>query len=758
MTAGSRVIGLGLDRVDGPAKVTGAAVYTMDVTAAGLLHAALVRSTFAVGSITSLDTAEAAAAPGVVAVFTHENAPRMKRPAWNLLTPPPPVPLRDSSVHHYGQYIAMVVAETHEQATAAADLVRVGYRAAGPAALSLETPGTKGRGNPYFLDAKRGDVESALAAADVTVDATFVTSANAHNPLGLFSTVAHWEGGRLTVHDSTQNPFLIRDSLAKVFSMSRDRVQVLTPYVGGAFGAGLRLWQHVILTAMAAREVGRPVKTVLTRPQMFTGVGHRPETIQRMRVGARRDGTITAIDHEATSPAAKVANVLYPVTLSTPATYRCDNVRGRDRQVRLDIPSPAHMRGPGEAEGNFALETALDEVAYALGMDPVDLRLRNYADVHPQTGLAWSSKALDECYRQGTERFGWAARTPQPRSMRDGRWLVGYGMAGVTYGHYQAKCQASVTVRRDGTALVRSGATDIGQGTYTVITQVAAEGLGLDPADVTFELGDTDLPRAPQAGGSGLATALSNAVYDATVNAVEGLLSLAGADRSSPLYGCSAGDVVVGGGHLHHREDVSRSESFAAILARAGRSDLTATGSSAPSRAENGVLLGSAAVSRFGRAGRRLVEATRAVAPAGAFAAHFVEVRVDPLLGRIRVARVVSAVDAGQVLNEKLARSQIIGGVVGGIGQALFEEITVDEGSGRVSNATFADYLVPVNADVPDLDVIFVGGPDAKNAVGVKGIGEIGLVGVAAAIGNAVHHATGKRLRSLPITIEELMD
>jgi xanthine dehydrogenase YagR molybdenum-binding subunit len=671
--------------------------------------------------------------------------------------PAPPVPLQDASVHHYGQYVAVVVAATQQQARAAAGLVRTDQEVAAASVRLHDTP-DKGRSNPFFLDAKRGDVEAGLRSADVTLDATYSTSPNAHNPMGLFSTLARWDGDRLVVHDSTQNPFLIRDGLAKVFSLSKDQVQILTPYVGGGFGAGLRLWQHVILTAMAARELGRPVKAVLTRPEMFTGIGHRPETLQQVRIGARRDGTLTAIDHEATSTAAKVARVLYPVTLGTPAAYRCDNVRGRDRQVRLDIPSPAHMRGPGEAEGNFAVETALDEVAYAIGMDPVELRLRNYAEVHPQTGLAWSSKALDECYRQGAERFGWAQRTAAPRSMRDGHWLVGYGMAGVSYGHYQAKCEASVTIAVDGAVLVRSGATDIGQGTYTVMTQVAAEGLGLRPADVRFELGDTDLPRAPQAGGSGLAIALSNAVHDATSNAIEALLALAREDAASPLHGCSRDDVDVADGRIHRRDDATSGATFTEVLARSGRAEVTARGSSAPPRADNGVLLGSAVVSRLGRAGRKLVQATHAVAPAGAFAAHFAEVRVDPLIGRLRVRRVVTAVDAGEVLNRKLARSQITGGVIGGIGQALFEEITTDRGSGRVSNATFADYLVPVNADIAELDVVFVGEPDPVNAVGVKGIGEIGLVGVAAAIGNAVHHATGRRLRSLPFTVADLLD
>jgi len=746
----------GIDRIDGPAKVTGTAAYPMDVALPGMAHAALVRSTIAVGIITSIDTAEASAAPGVLAVFTHETAPRLKKAPRNLLAPPPPPPLQDARVHHYGQYVAMVVAETPEQATAAASQIRATYQV-GDAALGISDPGAKARANPYFIDAKRGDVEAALASADVVVDATFTTAAHVHNPLGLFATVASWDGDRLTVYDSTQNPYLVRDSMARVFSVAKDHVRVLVPYVGGGFGAGLRLWQHVILTAMAARTIGRPVKLVLSRPQMFTGVGHRTSTQQRMRIGARRDGTLVAIDHEGTSTAARVTNVSYPVTMGTPAAYTCENVRARDKQVRLDIPSPAFMRAPGDAEGNFALETTLDEVACTLGMDPIELRRRNYAAVHPQTGLPWSSKALDDCYRIGAERFGWSQRTPEPRSMRDGRWLVGFGMAGVTFGHYQARCRASLTISRDGTALVRSGATDIGQGTYTVITQVAADALGLDPARVTFELGDTDFPRAPQAGGSGLATALGNAVHDAATTMIETMMGLVKDDKSSPLHGCKARDVAVSNGRIHRKDEPSRGETYADILARRGRTEVTVQGDSAPSRAEAGALLGSMAVSHLGGVGRKIVKMSGATVPAGAFGARFVEVRIDPHLGLLRVSRVVCARDGGRVLNEKLARSQIVGGTVGGIGQALFEESTTDAGSGRIANATLADYLVPVNADIPDMDVVFVGQPDSDNAVGTKGVGEIGLVGVAAAIANAIHHATGKRVRSLPITIDHLI-
>jgi xanthine dehydrogenase YagR molybdenum-binding subunit len=390
-------------------------------------------------------------------------------------------------------------------------------------------------------------------------------------------------------------------------------------------------------------------------------------------------------------------------------------------------------------------------------MDPVELRLRNYAEVHPQTGLPWSSKALRECYQVGAERFGWARREPAAGAMRDGRWLVGYGMAGVTYSHYQAKCQARATIRRDGTAHVASGATDIGTGTYTVMTQLAAEVLGLTVDRVTFELGDTRLPRAPQAGGSGLTAALGSAVHNTCVALVQRFLALVSDDPGSPLQGCAIEDIVASDGRLARGDDASRGESYAEILERHGLDELTADGDSAPSRAETGVLVGSLVVSRMGRFGRKLVGASHATVPAGAFGARFAEVRVDPDLGVLRIARIVSVTDGGRVLNNKLARSQIIGGTIGGIGMAMFEETISDPGSGRVANATLGDYLLAVNADVPDIDVDFVGEPDPDNPIGVKGIGEVGLAGVAAAIANGVYHATGRRIRSLPITIDQLL-
>jgi xanthine dehydrogenase YagR molybdenum-binding subunit len=750
----AKLVGRGVDRVDGPDKVTGAARYPSDFSLPNLAHAALVRSTIAAGTIRGITTGAAEAATGVLAVLTHQNAPRLHRGRRNVMTPPPDPPLQSDKIDHYGQYVAVVVAETPQQASAAARLVEVDYDP-GQALLSAEDPGAKPKANPYHLDMHRGDVDAALASAEVTVEATYTTSQQAHSPIGLFATVAWWEGSRLTVHDSTQNPFHVREVLAASFGVPEHDVRVLVPFVGGAFGAGLRVSPHTILAALAARIVQRPVKLVLTRPEMFTGLGHRPSTTQRIKVGATRDGALVAIDHEAAAAASMGTSLLYPIPMGTVAAYACPNVSARDTRTQLNISPVAHMRAPGEAEGNFAVESILDELAYELRIDPIELRLRNYAEVHPQTGLAWSSKALRVCYQVGAERFGWSRRSPEPGSMREGRWLVGYGMAGVTYGHNQAKCQARATIRRDGSAYVCSGTTEIGVGTWTVMGQLAAELLGLPPERVTFDLGDTAMPQAPYVGGSGTTVGLGSAIHDACRKLVQAFLDTVGDDEGSPLAGRKLEDVVIDGGRILRADDPSTGERYADILARHGLDELTADGNSAPPREEMGTQVKSLIV--HGHLGRKLVGLSHASVPAGAFGARFVEVRVDPDLGLLRVARVVSAIDAGRVVNEKTARSQIIGGTIQGIGTAMFEEVLSDPGSGRIANATFGDYLVPVNADVPDMDVVFVGEPDTANPLGIKGVGEVGYVGIPAAIANAVYHATGKRLRSLPITIDQLL-
>ena len=701
-TAG--LVGAAMDRVDGPAKVTGAARYPADFGYADLAHAVIVQSTIAAGRIAAIGTAAAEAAPGVLAVITHRNAPRLVRAPGGLGIGPPP-PLQDDRIVHHGQHIAVVVARTPQGAAAAARLIEVDYEPAEPM-LDLDDPRAERVDNAARRDVSRGDVAAGLAAADVVVSPTYTTPTQTNNPLGLFATVAYWDGDLLTVHDTTQGPTFDRRSLAVTFGLPESSVRVLAPFVGGAFGAGLRTWPHVVLAAVAARVTSRPVKLVLTRAQMFTSVGYRPPTVQRVTLGATRAGELVAIDHEGIEPAALEDDFAESLTRATAVLYDCPNMSGRTSQVRLNVPCPTWMRGPGEAPGVHALECALDELAYELGMDPLELRLRNYAETHPQSGRPWSSKALRACYELGAERFGWARRTPEPRSMRRGRMLVGYGMATAFYGYVQAPCQARATLGRDGTAVVRSAATDIGPGTYTVITQVAGDALGLPPDRVRFELGDSDMPPAALQGGSGLTAALSSAVHDACQELLRSFAELA-----------DGGPVTAG--------------TYTAILDDHGLAELSADGASA----------------------RR----TDLDAEPGIFAAKFAEVEVDPDLGLVRVTRVVAAVDGGRVINPKTAASQIIGGTTGGIGMALLEHTLSDPGTGRIANATFGDYLVAVSADVPDIDVIFAGDPDPMNPVGVKGIGEVAIVGVAPAIANAVYHATGRRIRSLPIAPELLL-
>jgi xanthine dehydrogenase YagR molybdenum-binding subunit len=735
MTTATRekIIGDPVDRVDGPLKVTGAALYPSDFTFPDLTHAVLLQSTIAAGTIRGIDAAKAEAAPGVLAVITHENAPALIEGPMTAQGPSPPFPFKDNRILHHGQHVAVVVARTREQAAAAARLVEIDYEEAAPV-LSIDDPRAPVLLNRWGQDVDRGDVTTALASAEVVYDETFTTAPVTNNPMGLFATVARWEGDRLTVHDASQWPTMVRTTLATVFDLPENNVRVLVPYLGGGFGNGLRAWPHVLLTAVAARVVGRPVKLVLTRPQMFTSVGHRPETLQRVRLGATREGRLVALDHESTSTIGALDDgQVEPVTQVTGNAYSCPNVATHDRRTRLHIPSPYSMRGPGTAQGNFAVESALDELSYTLGIDPIELRLRNYTEVHPGSGRPWSSKALRECYRVGAERFGWARRTPEIGSMRDGNWLVGYGMAGVTFTPGQAPCEATVSLRRDGTAHVRSASTDLGTGTYTIATQVTAELLGLDIDQVHVEIGDSDLPPAQYSGGSGMATSLSGAIQDAVGKLVRAFVDVVADDESSPLRGRSPDDVTATKGGIHVVDAPSIGETYIDILARHGLPEITAHGERNP-RA-NGA----------------------SPPPSGTFAAWFAEVRVDADLGLLRVARIVSAVDAGRILNEKLARSQIIGGAVMGIGMTMLEETVFDPVTGRIANATFGDYLIPSNADVADLDVVFVGTPDPVRPIGIKGIGEIGVVGVSAAIANAVYHATGRRIRSLPITVEQLL-
>jgi xanthine dehydrogenase YagR molybdenum-binding subunit len=748
----AEVVGTARDRVDGRLKVTGAAPYPIDVTLPGLAHAVLVQSTVVSGRILHIAMDAAERAPGVLSVISHVNAPALARGPVNELGSPSPLPpLQSDVVLHYGQHVAMVVAETREQAEAAAALIEVTYDADTPV-LSYDDPRAARVSHPWTPDYDRGDVARALAAADVQVKATYTTAENTNNPIGLFATVAVWDGNALTVHDTTQWTQHVRGVLAAAFGIDARDVRVLAPFVGGAFGAGLRAWPHVSLAALAARVTQRPVKLVLTRAQMFTSIGHRPGSVQQLSVGASREGQLAAIEHVSTSSLGMSDEMINLITTGTIDAYACPNLSTRATQVRRSIPTPGWMRAPGEAEGSFALESAIDELSYAVGIDPVELRVKNHAHVHPESGLPWSSNALLDCYRQGAERFGWSARNPKPRSMRNGRQLVGFGMGRAALFAYQPACRAIASIRRDGSVSVQSAATDIGCGTYTVMTMLVADCLGVPVERIRFGLGDSAMPMAPQQGGSGLTGALGNAVHAACVDLVRAFLTKVGGDEASPLRGCRLEDITVRDGGIQVTGSPARFETYAAILARHGLDEITTEAESAPP----GKTPSATMVPRGGRFVPFTAPSTSGRVHAGGFAAHFVEVNVDPDLGTIRVARVVSAVDGGRILNPKTARSQIIGGIVGGIGMALLEE-TASDRTGRVVTTSLADYVVAANADVRDIDVLFVGQPDPTTPIGTKGIGELSIMGLVAAIANAVYHATGTRVRSLPISIEKVL-
>ncbi len=732
-------MGPALDRIDGPLKVTGGARYSADVALDGVACGYLVQSTIARGSITAIDAAEAEAAPGVLRVLTHENAMRLPGgdraaydpPAGRVLTV-----LQEARVHYDGQPVALVVADTFEHARDAAALVRIAYEAES-AVLEMDAVIDQAyEPDPSLAlgqqpDSRRGDVEAGLAAADVCIEATYTTPVETHNPMEPHATIAVWdEGGEsLTLYDATQGVWPHRRTVARALGIDPERVRVVSRFIGGGFGCKGSVWSHVILAAMAARQLERPVKVVLPRRLMFAPVGHRPETRQVVALGARRDGRLTAIRHASTSHTSRIEDWLETCALVTRMLYECDAVATSHRIVPLDVGTPTFTRAPGQATGTFALESAMDELAWALGMDPVALRLANYAERDPATGKPFSSKSLRACYEVGGRRFGWAGRPKRPRSMRDGDALVGWGMATATYPTHRRAASADATLLADGTAVVRAGTQDIGTGTHTIMAQIAAEALGLPIERVTFELGDTELPETPISGGSMTAASTGSAVHQACLDARRAAARLALGDERSPLHGAGEDALRFEDGRVAMAGEPARSESYAAIAERNG-----------------GEVRGSA----------------HAEPPEDdpyakhAFGAVFVEARVDAQLGEVRVPRVVGAYGVGRVLNEKTARSQLIGGIVWGLGMALMEKTLIEPRSGRIVNADLAEYHVPVNADVGSIDITFVDEDDPHvNPIGVKGIGEIGITGVAAAVANAVYHATGVRVRELPITGEK---
>lgn len=733
------------DRVDGRLKVTGGARYAAEVPMPKMAHAVVVNATIAAGTIKSIDAAAAKKAPGVIAVISHLNAdklhgPPKPNPQQAQQSGPPQntgnlretkaLPFADATVHYLGQIIAVVVADTLEQATHAASLVKVAYNET-KAKTSLTAH--RGEAEDKKSTFHKGDADAAFASAAVKVDQTYVTPYEHHNPMEAHSITVGWDGDEVTLHDSSQYVYAVRQTLAQAFGVPRENVRVLSPFVGGAFGSKGGTWPHVLVGALASRMTKRPVKLVLTRKQLFFTAGHRPMTEQRVALGADRDGKLVSIIHEGVSQGSEVGDYMERFTSPTKVMYASPNVRGANPVVALNVSTPTYMRAPGENPGMFALESALDELAYAANIDPVQLRVLNHADRDPMQDKPWSSRSIKECYTRAAERFGWSRRSPQPRSMRDGRLLIGYGMASSTYPAHRSPASVKASLKSDGTMVVQSASHEMGMGTATVMSQLAAETIGLPAERVRFEYGDTKLPQAPISAGSMTVASVGSAVYGAARDLRKKLIDIAIADPRSPLHDANPDDVVTSEGRMALRDDAARGETYSALLARQYLPTIDAYFDAKPDEEEQKYA-------------------------SHAFGAHFAEVSVDPDLMIVRVRRMVSAFAAGRVLNEKTALSQYRGGIVMGIGMALLEQTHFDERYGSYVSVNLGEYLMPVHADVPELDVILVEEDDPHvNPIGAKGIGEIGIVGVAPAIANAVHHATGKRVRDLPITIDKLL-
>lgn len=740
----TRAIGQPLERVDGRLKVTGAATYAHEFQLPGAAQAVLVGSTIARGTLKELDTAEAEKAPGVLKVLTHLNAPKLKSPSGGPgamgggIRIEQRAPLSDAIISYAGQYIAVVVARTLEQARAAARLIRARYEAQPPVltfAAAAESARKPAQSFGEKLQETKGDPQKAFAETSlVQVDQTYSTPAETHNPMENSATTAWWESPeKLVLYDSTQHVKGVQDIAAAAFGLKRENVRVICPFVGGGFGCKGPVWPHTLLAALAAKVAGVPVKLELSRAQMFSGTGHRTPTRQRIQLAAGKDGRLQAVAQHAdiaTSPVGEFteacafggAKVMY----ASPAISFSHTLH------TLNTGQTSFMRAPGECPGSYAFECAIDELAAVLKMDPVALRLLNDAREHPLKGIPFSTRNLTRCYKLGAEKFGWADRKPEARSMRVGRDFIGWGVASACYPANQWNATVRMRLQDDGLVLIQCAAHDLGTGAYTALTQIAADALGLEPAKIKLELGHSDFPEGPVAGGSNTTATVGSGLVAAADVLAEKLGRLTVDDPKSSLYRANAKDLRLDAPGRLVGPDGGKGESILDILERAKVKVLEAEGTqkmSAP---------GKLAFHSFG--------------------AHFCEIRLDPDTCMVRVSRVVSVMDCGRVINPRTGASQILGGVVMGLGMALSEETIHDPATGLPVTRNLADYHVPVHADTAAMEVHFVGEPDLEfNSMGARGMGEIGVTGIAAAVANAVYHATGKRVRDLPITPSKLV-
>jgi len=735
-------IGQPFSRLDGRLKVTGRARYTADIPLVGLAHAAIVHSTIANGRIISIDTAAAEKTPGVLAVFTHRNMPRMHptpKP-WSHLHPPGQgyLPLQDDHIHYAGQPIALIVAATRDQATHAGAFIKVEYEARPPVVFDLRTAEKDAVDPPQFLwpvASSVGDAKKGVAAAAVRIEQTYTTSDRHHNQMEPHATAAVWDAdGALTLYETTQHIFGTKELVSIVLGIPLEKINVVSHFLGGGFGGKGYVWPHTLLAALVAKVVNRPVRVQLTRAQMYSMAGHQPATVQTIALGASKDGKLTGIRHDSISPTSVFDNYIeYAALASRHLWGASEGISTNHKIVHVNRNTPTAMRSPHEALGHFALETAMDELAYATGIDPVALRLSNDTAIDPLSGRPFSTRAMRKCLTEGAARFGWNKRRPEPRSMREGRYLIGQGTAGAIYTHWRWPAKARVTLNADGSALVEAGMHDIGTGTYTVMQQVAADALGLAPEKVEVRLGDTRLPASHPAIGSSTMANAGASILLAARAARDQAVTLALTGHDAPFADSDAKDVVSADGGLR-LANKNLNIGYPELLARNALSSLVADADYDP------------------------VEEAKGPKAIFSFSAVFAEVRVDPDLGLVRLNRFVGAYDAGRIINPKTARSQAIGGIIWGVGQALLEQSETDPVLGRFLNRNYSGYLVPTNADIPELDVLFVGELDEEaSPVGAKGLGELTAVSVAPAIANAVYHATGKRVRDLPITMEKLL-
>jgi xanthine dehydrogenase YagR molybdenum-binding subunit len=732
------LVGAPVSRIDGPLKVQGKATFAAEFPMAGLTYAAVAFSAVAKGRVAMLDTAAAEAAPGVVLVMTHKNAPRM-RPMPLFMTAEKaaggdnlPI-MQDDRIHWNGQPIAVVLAESQEQADHATSLIRATFEAE-PATTAFEAAKGNGTepgqfmGEPLKLEI--GDAEAELAQAAVSVDARYCTPRHSHNAIEPHAATVTWDGNSLIVHDASQAVSHTAWSLASVFDMDESEVHVTSPYVGGGFGAKT-LWQHQVLAAAAAKLSGRPVRLALSREGVYRMVGGRAPTEQRVAIGADREGRFQAIIHTGVVAMTRHNALPEPFIVATRGAYAAKSFKLDVEVAYLDMLANTFMRAPGEAVGTFGLECAVDELAAALGIDPIELRLRNEPDTHPTEGRPFSSRNIVEAWRAGAERFGWPKRSPTPATVRDGEWLIGMGCATATYPYYRMPGGAArITLTKDGEARVEIAAHEMGMGTATVQTQIVADRLGLGLDQVTFAYGDSAFPGAVLAGGSQQTASIGAAVVAAQHALVAELLAYAGND--SPLAGLTPEEVGGLDAGLAALDDPARHESYASILARA-RLDQVVVAANAPPPTE----LQHWSMHSYG--------------------AMFCEARVNAITGETRIGRFLGSFDCGRILNAKTATSQFRGGIIMGLGLALMEETEFDERSGRIMNPSLAEYHIPVQMDVPEIDIIWTDIPDPHSPMGAHGIGEIGITGTAAAVANAVFNATGKRIRALPLTLDKLL-